>query len=607
VVTNLIYFVVAVIGLDVFSRSRPLGMFETPWISAAGTACFILLTGILGYVRVRSLTKKVQKVFPENSSKRMDVLSSWNTGFQFTLIVTYIGILYVCGWGYFTSEHLGLSGYVLLDEIAGLVPYGILLVISWSLAYLFRSSVSSERWSFRGWMLFNMNITLVPALPLFLFITVFDLLYYLPYPLCLWFGSGSSPGDFFVVLTLLAAAGFVFPWFLVRLWNCTPLEQGPKRYCIESVCRAHNLSCRDIMVWDIGEGKFLNAGIMGLTHHFRYVLFSRKILDVMSDEELTAVLGHEIGHSKHHHILLNICISFGFLSFFIVATSIFMQVGSAVLPYPGIFGDIGFFAMTAGIVVLYWRVVFGYISRRFERQADLYGVRVAGSAGPMISALEKLAAEGGRSRNQPNWTHYSIGERVDFLEDLEVRPFRADAFIKSTRSFVKKLVTAAAAIFILSACIIVKTAGPNPMIEQWFRDGRYSVLEQYLNDKLEEKGLEDFVRASCFNNLAWMYATSNDIRFYKPYRALHYARQAVDMIRELARRSGTPAVFRETYAAYIDTLAASYFAAGDNYSAVYYSEMAVDIYPNKRSPSFRKLVENLIKFRRGMRTNEMPI
>ena len=160
--------------------------------------------------------------------------------------------------------------------------------------------------------------------------------------------------------------------------------------------------------------------------------------------------------------------------------------------------------------------------------------------------------------------------------------------------------------FLFSAVLIGKSAEPQPMIERWFRDGRYKVLEQYFIDKLAGYDLASVERASLCNNIAWMYATSNDVKYFKPYKALFYAKKAVAIIQEEARRREVTDLFKETYAVYLDTLAASYFALGDNYSAIYYSEMAVGSCP-EGSSHYRELVENLIEFREGLRRNEMPI
>ena len=57
--------------------------------------------------------------------------------------------------------------------------------------------------------------------------------------------------------------------------------------------------------------------------------------------------------------------------------------------------------------------------RNFERQADTYVYALFDSAKPLISTLEKIAATSGQSADKPNWHHFSISERINFLEKCE--------------------------------------------------------------------------------------------------------------------------------------------------------------------------------------------
>lgn len=68
---------------------------------------------------------------------------------------------------------------------------------------------------------------------------------------------------------------------------------------------------------------------------------------------------------------------------------------------------------------LYFRFIFGFFMRNFERQADLYAYRVMGGAGPLASVLEKIAWLSGDIRDRPNWHHFGIGQRIDYLKDCE--------------------------------------------------------------------------------------------------------------------------------------------------------------------------------------------
>jgi Zn-dependent protease with chaperone function len=70
-------------------------------------------------------------------------------------------------------------------------------------------------------------------------------------------------------------------------------------------------------------------------------------------------------------------------------------------------------------------IVFGFLSRRCERQADIYGCRTV-SVPVFIDALEKVARINGISRDRPgwlsSWQHSTIALRVEFLERMHADP-----------------------------------------------------------------------------------------------------------------------------------------------------------------------------------------
>src|SRR5262249_43953260 len=158
----------------------------------------------------------------------------------------------------------------------------------------------------------------------------------------------------------------------------------------------------------------------------RYVLFTDRLLDDLSADEVEAVFGHEIGHVKHQHMLY-------YLGFLLLSMAV---LGLVLVPYPADLHE--FFhprdpsdiAGMPALVVrgLYISLVFGFLSRRCERQADIYGCRAvscgkadcfghaADQALPpaqpvlcptgvftFIRALEKVAVLNGISREKPGF------------------------------------------------------------------------------------------------------------------------------------------------------------------------------------------------------------
>ncbi len=87
------------------------------------------------------------------------------------------------------------------------------------------------------------------------------------------------------------------------------------------------------------------------------------------------------------------------------------------------------------VFLIYFRFIFGFFMRNFERQADTYVYALFDSAKPLISTLEKIAATSGQSADKPNWHHFSIRQRIDYLKKCETNASwisRHDAKIKKS-------------------------------------------------------------------------------------------------------------------------------------------------------------------------------
>ncbi|NRA39461.1 MAG: hypothetical protein HRU15_15075, partial [Planctomycetes bacterium] len=62
------------------------------------------------------------------------------------------------------------------------------------------------------------------------------------------------------------------------------------------------------------------------------------------------------------------------------------------------------------------RYLFGYLSRACERQADIHGAHLASSEA-MCSALLKVSHAVGQDPQTPNWRHWSIAQRIQYLQE----------------------------------------------------------------------------------------------------------------------------------------------------------------------------------------------
>jgi Zn-dependent protease with chaperone function len=255
-----------------------------------------------------------------------------------------------------------------------------------------------------------------------------DLLFLVPIHAWQVFLSGDW-GEPLVFLGFLGTLPFWYPGLLVRMTGCRPLPPGELRGRIEAFCRKQNVVFKEICSWPLFAGRVLSAGVVGVTAGSSYLILTPALLEVARPEELEAVLAHEIGHVKKHHLLLYLMLfmAFGILLQFALEPVLHLIMGSQLF-LTLLFGLGGEPLVVAPLIagvplllalLLYFRFVFGFFMRNFERQADLYAYQVMGGAGPLSEILEKIARLGGNIRDRPNWHHFGIGQRVDYLRDCQ--------------------------------------------------------------------------------------------------------------------------------------------------------------------------------------------
>jgi hypothetical protein len=151
-----------------------------------------------------------------------------------------------------------------------------------------------------------------------------------------------------------------------------------------------------------------NAAIVGLTERSRLVFYSDLRLQQLGPRELAAVFAHEMGHARRAHAA-----TFGAfaLAFFLLAHQLIGHLGFEEPVWE--------VTLLAALLAL-WYISFGYLSRRFELEADLESLRVVGESGPLIHALELVT--GAHAHKRSSWRHFSTRDRVAFLRGAEADP-----------------------------------------------------------------------------------------------------------------------------------------------------------------------------------------
>jgi len=169
-----------------------------------------------------------------------------------------------------------------------------------------------------------------------------------------------------------------------------------------------------------------NAYFTGLGKAKRIVLFD-SLLSAHTADEILAVLAHEIGHLKNHHIIKNL------LLMSIVSLLLF-AAAAALIRWDTLYRSFGFIGVEdyIGLFLLgmLWEPIGFFLtpltmalSRHYEREADQYAIRVIGSPAPLASALRQLAKDN-LSNIHPhplyvllNYSHPPLVERLERLSE----------------------------------------------------------------------------------------------------------------------------------------------------------------------------------------------
>ncbi len=200
-----------------------------------------------------------------------------------------------------------------------------------------------------------------------------------------------------LVTVLSVFINFFYSELIVPLFNRqTPLPESSLRTRIETFARETGFRLRDIYLIDGStRSTKANAYFSGFGSKKRIVLYDT-LLKEMSEEEIVAVLAHEIGHYKKKHVLRRLLSS-------IFITGFMLFLFSLVVDNPALSEALGagrpsFHIGLVAFGILYspLSLVIGlagnFLSRRNEFEADLY-VRQNYNPEFLASALKKLSVK----------------------------------------------------------------------------------------------------------------------------------------------------------------------------------------------------------------------
>lgn len=268
-------------------------------------------------------------------------------------------------------------------------------------------------------------------------------------------------------LTGVALVFILTPALIGLVWDTVPITSGPFHQSLADMCRAYAVRMRTPLLWRT-HGSMVNGAVLGLVWPFRYLMFTDALFDRLSARQVEGVAAHEVGHIKRHHI-------------FWLGVSVFAAVmlGEAIgllIAWLLRAGEQTTERLVIATSIASVAFVFGWVSRRFEWQADAFAVQHLSRFGDlhkpdvlpsevvtpesidaMTSALLDVAFVNGMNPRAFTFRHGSIATRVRKLRNLADMPLQDAPIDKHVR--VIKWTAAIVLLLGLSATTVLQLFG----------------------------------------------------------------------------------------------------------------------------------------------------
>jgi STE24 endopeptidase len=436
------------------------------WVAVVAQVLLATLAGAVTTYRVKSKLDQDPAWLPAAQRR----FNKGNTNVRAVLMAGFVACIFLTGWVDMVRSWRCVGPVWGLDELLILSPFLLAILTSYVALYpadrairrvalelqLWASVPTRPPWSLRAFLKFmfrqNVLIVAVPMLPVLVandFVQVYaHRIRKLAFNVA-WADQA--------VLAIIAGLVFLLaPVMLRYIWHTRILPDGELRARLEGLCRRVGLKYRRILIWE-SDGMVVNAAVMGLFRPVRYILLSDGLLEMMDDDKIEAVFGHEAGHVKLRHI--EYYLLFAVLSMLMVGGAVELVI-RAPQSWQQVFSRIPDFkeylqVAAMGLVALIWLVGFGAVSRQFEMQADLFGARsvtpgpdgcdrpclvhrkdepsaaddqtrgnpICASAGDLFSeALNRIALLNGIPVDARSWRHSSIANRMKRLHQYSTDP-----------------------------------------------------------------------------------------------------------------------------------------------------------------------------------------
>jgi STE24 endopeptidase len=220
---------------------------------------------------------------------------------------------------------------------------------------------------------------------------------------------------------------FISPYVIEPLFfKVDPIKEEGLEEKIRHLMEHAGLKVSHVFQMDASRrSRHSNAYFTGIGKVKRIVLFDT-LIEQMTHDEILAVLAHEVGHWKKRHVLKRLAMTevMAFCGLYLVYVLLHRDelpglLGYTELSFYARFLIIGFLG---SLVMFPLTPLFSALSRRDEREADVFAAELTGHPENMASALVKLSRENLSNLHPHPWyaafyySHPPVVERIRQLK-----------------------------------------------------------------------------------------------------------------------------------------------------------------------------------------------
>ena len=400
---------VFLLSFEPSQRSGEINQLLTLIVTVTVTVLPAVLVYFLGSYATRTLPAN-----QTNRVRQLYLLKRATIVFEFLILIGFACDIYLLDLPLLIDQKFEWLPLTDAHQILAIAPLIIGLMLIRLALYEIDQKTEGRGWKRGEFISFHLKFLLLPLLPLFTYLGLLDLIEHFPLL------AKHTYLPIAVMVSLILLAYIYAPLLLGFIWRTAPLADANLRSRLHRLAARHRIKYKSIVVWQTKSLAIANAAVAGIAPWARQIFLTDALLRNFSDDEIETIVAHEFGHVRYKHMLTYLIFSFAyFLSYTIFYIYIEQPITSMFPPSPVLssIGVILFF-------VLYFVILFRYLSRRFEHQADLYAIAVTGKPEALKSALSRLAHLNYIPRSIQRLfelfhTHPSTERRVECIDRLK--------------------------------------------------------------------------------------------------------------------------------------------------------------------------------------------